>query len=197
MAGSMAYASVAVTLDTAIRRKGLALEVNELLAEIDRLQVIDVREQDEWEAGHVRGALHIPLDEVASERHSVDRDKPVVTVCRTGARSSAAADLLREVGVDAHSLEGGLRAWAAAGQPLVDSTGAQGFVLEETGREDSVSPEFKDLQGNLIEVAYGLQERFGNREPTDAEARAFMREWLQGKGTPEEEIEKILDDDSV
>ncbi|MBW3591306.1 MAG: rhodanese-like domain-containing protein [Actinobacteria bacterium] len=172
------------------------MEVKELLAEIDRLQVVDVREQDEWEAGHVRGALHLPLDEVASERHSVDWDKPVVTVCRTGARSSAAADLLREVGVDAYSLNGGLRAWAAAGQPLVDSTGAQGRVLEETGR-DSGSPEFKDLQGNLIEVAYGLQERFGNREPTDAEARIFMRVWLLAKGTPEEEIEKILDDDSV
>lgn len=173
------------------------MKVNELLAEIDRLQVIDVREQDEWETGHMRGALHLPLDEVASERHSVDRDKPVVTVCRTGARSSAAADLLRAVGVDAHSLEGGLRAWAFAGQPLVDSKGAQGWVLEESEKADLGSPEFKDLQGNLIEVAYGLQERFGNREPTDAEARTFMREWLQGKGTPEEEIEQILGGDSV
>lgn len=171
------------------------VEVKELLEIIDQVRLIDVRQDDEWSAGHIDGAVHIPLDKVSSERHLMNADQPVVTVCRTGVRSEAAADLLCETGIDAQSLDGGLRAWVAAGRTLVDSAEGEGSVLEEGGEPDSMPPEFLQLQGNLVEVAYGLQERFGNRAPTDAEARTFMREWLQKKGTSEQDIEKILDDD--
>lgn len=172
----------------------LALNVEQLKEVVDRVQVVDVRQDDEWSAGHLERAVHIPLDRLAAERHFVDRSRPVVTVCRTGVRSQTAAELLREAGIDAESLDGGLRAWVDAGHRLVDSAGADGSVLEEVPGE-SMPPEFVELQGNLIEVAYGLQERFGNREPTDAEARSFMREWLEDKGTPPERIDKILGDD--
>lgn len=172
----------------------MALNVEQLKEIVGRVQVIDVRQDDEWSAGHLETAVHIPLDKVTVERHSVDRSRPVVTVCRTGVRSQTAAELLCEVGVEAESLDGGLRAWVDAGHRLVDSAGAEGSVLEEDAGE-SMPPEYLELQGNLIEVAYGLQERFGNREPTDAEARSFMREWLEDKGTPPERIDKILGDD--
>ena len=93
-------------------------------------QVIDVREQAEWDAGHIEGAIHVPLGEVMAgkEEGRIDRSKPVVVVCRSGNRSELATLMLQARGVEATNLEAGTEGWAAAGLPLVDSSGRPGRV---------------------------------------------------------------------
>lgn len=87
---------------------------------------IDVREPREWEAGHVDGSLWIPLGELQARAGELPRDRPLVIVCRSGARSGYAADALVAAGYDASNLAGGLHAWAAAALPL---TPDGGYVL--------------------------------------------------------------------
>ncbi|HXD69387.1 MAG TPA: rhodanese-like domain-containing protein [Gaiellales bacterium] len=84
---------------------------------------VDVREPEEWQAGHVDGSLWIPLGELQSRAGELPRDRPLVIVCRSGARSGYAADALVAAGYDASNLAGGLHAWAAAALPLVPSGG--------------------------------------------------------------------------
>jgi rhodanese-related sulfurtransferase len=81
--------------------------------------VIDVREQDEWDAGHMAEATLLPLGELEERRHELDRESPLVIVCRSGRRSLIAADYLRRLGFpEARSLAGGMIAWAGTGQPV-------------------------------------------------------------------------------
>ena len=82
------------------------------------VQLVDVREDYEWEAGRLAGARHIELERVASEAPTIDREKPVVFYCRVGARSGMAANAFRRAGYDAYSMDGGITAWDAAGLPL-------------------------------------------------------------------------------
>jgi rhodanese-related sulfurtransferase len=80
--------------------------------------VVDVRRDWEWEAGHLDGALHVEVNELTSNAAQIPRDRPVVFVCRGGSRSAMAAEAFRQSGWDAYHVEGGLRAWVAAGLPL-------------------------------------------------------------------------------
>jgi rhodanese-related sulfurtransferase len=91
--------------------------VAEMLASGD-VQLIDVREPYEWEAGRVANARHILFDQLPALAETIDRDRPVVFVCRGGSRSGMAADAFRQSGFDAHNMEGGLRAWADRGLPV-------------------------------------------------------------------------------
>src|SRR3954452_16391397 len=86
--------------------------VADLLAE-DAIQLVDVREPHEREAGHVGGSRHVPLAELTAAAPSIDPARPVVFVCRVGARSAMAAWSFARAGYDAHNLEGGLIAWEA------------------------------------------------------------------------------------
>jgi rhodanese-related sulfurtransferase len=86
---------------------------------IDRLQLIDVREADEWRAGHITAAHHIPMDQLPDRLEEIDRERPIVTVCRSGSRSGKMAELLREHGYDADNMDGGMQAWDEAGLPYV------------------------------------------------------------------------------
>ncbi len=79
--------------------------------------MFDVREDEEWAAGRIEGAVHIPLGQLTSRMTELDPAVPVVTVCRSGARSSQAAQLLHDQGRPAHDLEGGMTAWAQAASP--------------------------------------------------------------------------------
>jgi rhodanese-related sulfurtransferase len=79
--------------------------------------LVDVRTSEEWAEGHLPGAIHIPLPEL-QERAAEISDGPVVFYCRTGDRSSMAAEAFRVSGRDAASLAGGLEAWQADGRPL-------------------------------------------------------------------------------
>ena len=96
--------------------------------------VLDVREDDEWAAGHIDGARHIPMGELPARFADVGdlSDKAptgeLVVVCRSGNRSARVVDWLARNGVDAVNLAGGLRAWAAAGRPMVSETGGEPFV---------------------------------------------------------------------
>ena len=92
--------------------------------EAGEIQLIDVREDYEWEAGRMPGARHIELNQVAAQAGSIDREKPVVFYCRVGARSAMAADAFRRGGYDAYSLAGGLEAWAGQGKPLEPDGGS-------------------------------------------------------------------------
>jgi rhodanese-related sulfurtransferase len=91
--------------------------VAELLRD-DEIQLVDVREDYEREAGHVAGSLHLPLAELTAAAPTIDPGRPIVFVCRVGARSSMAAWSFARAGYNAHNLEGGMLAWAAAGLPL-------------------------------------------------------------------------------
>jgi rhodanese-related sulfurtransferase len=82
------------------------------------LQVVDVREGYEREAGHIGGSRHIPLVELSSRAGEIERDRPVVFYCRVGARSDMAAQALRAAGVQALSMRGGLLRWASENRPL-------------------------------------------------------------------------------
>jgi rhodanese-related sulfurtransferase len=84
----------------------------------DQPTVLDVREDWEWEAGHVAGSVHIPLGELGARVGELSADRPIVVVCRSGVRSQMAADAMSEAGWDAANLAGGLIAWHAAGLPL-------------------------------------------------------------------------------
>ena len=90
--------------------------------------VLDVREDDEWEAGHIAGSTHVPLSELMARVDEVPATDPLVVVCRVGARSAQVAAWLRGQGRDAVNLAGGLESWAAAGRQLVTDSGAAGTV---------------------------------------------------------------------
>jgi rhodanese-related sulfurtransferase len=86
-------------------------------------QVIDVREPYEREAGRAAGTVHIELSELAGRASEIDHDRPVIFVCRTGARSLMAAQAFARAGFDARSMAGGLEQWAAEGRPLEPEDG--------------------------------------------------------------------------
>ncbi len=82
------------------------------------LQVIDVREPYERQAGHIAGSRHIALGELSAQATTVSREHPVVFYCRVGARSEMAAQAFRTAGYEAYSMRGGLVRWVQEGQPL-------------------------------------------------------------------------------
>lgn len=84
----------------------------------DEVQFLDVREPHEWEAGHIAGATHLPMQELRGRISEVDEDRPVVCVCRTGQRSAMVTQALRRAGYEAENLEGGMIAWAAEDLPF-------------------------------------------------------------------------------
>ncbi len=86
-------------------------------------QLIDVREDHEWDAGRIAGARHVGLQDVAAQAATIDRERPVVFYCRVGGRSAMAADAFRKAGYDAYSLDGGLEEWAGGGRPLEPEDG--------------------------------------------------------------------------
>ena len=80
--------------------------------------LVDVREPWEWEAGRVAGSLHVPMGELGARFGELPDDRPLVVVCRSGARSDAVAAALRDTGRPALNLVGGLQLWSAQGLPL-------------------------------------------------------------------------------
>jgi len=92
-------------------------QVAELL-EQGEIQLIDVRQPEEREAGRIAGDRFIELSKLAAEVDTVDRDRPVVFYCRSGSRSAMASEAFRGAGFDAYNMLGGLLEWDAAGLPL-------------------------------------------------------------------------------
>jgi rhodanese-related sulfurtransferase len=87
------------------------------------IQLVDVRETYERDAGHIDGSRHIELERLASQAETLDRDTPVIFYCRLGARSGMAANAFRRAGFEAYSMVGGLSAWDAQGLPLAPEGG--------------------------------------------------------------------------
>lgn len=85
--------------------------------------LLDVREHDEWDAGHVPGAVHIPLGELGARYTELDRDRPLYVICRSGNRSARAAQALAGAGWDASNVSDGMRGWQAAGLPMTSESG--------------------------------------------------------------------------
>src|SRR3712207_5469471 len=104
---------------------GLEIEPEELDERLrtGAVQLVDVREAYEVEAGRIEGARHIELERLASQADTIDRDRPVLFYCRLGARSGMAANAFRRAGYQAYSLTGGLEAWHARGLPLEPADG--------------------------------------------------------------------------
>jgi rhodanese-related sulfurtransferase len=90
--------------------------------------LLDVREDDEWAAGHAEGALHIPMGEVVERIGEVPEGR-VHVVCKAGGRSAQVTQYLIAQGVDAVNVDGGMLDWAASGRPVIVDSGAQGHVL--------------------------------------------------------------------
>ncbi|MGW7572707.1 rhodanese-like domain-containing protein [Streptomyces sp. NPDC054765] len=95
--------------------------------------LLDVREDDEWEAGHAEGALHIPMSEFVARYGELTEAAPeggkVYVLCRVGGRSAQVAQYLVQQGIDAVNVEGGMQAWEAAGRPVSDGKGGPGAVV--------------------------------------------------------------------
>lgn len=156
-----------------------------LVSRKEPVQVLDVREPDEWDAGHLETAIHIPLAELEERIGELEPGLPVLAVCRTGVRSAKAVDLLSAKGFDAESIEGGTEGLAEAGVTLVDGAGNPVSTEEQ-------DPELAGLQDSMIAVVFAMQERFGDRERTEAEEIEFMRDYLAEKGKTPEEIAAIM-----
>ena len=92
------------------------------------LQVLDVRENDEWAAGHVEGARHIPLGQLPARVGELDRERPVVTVCRSGGRAGQAAELLTSQRLTAQVMDGGMQQWERERLPITTPDGRPGSV---------------------------------------------------------------------
>lgn len=91
--------------------------------------VLDVREQEEWDAGHIDGSLHIPMDQVPERADQIPTDRMIACVCRSGSRSDLVARYLNREGRRAENLDGGLQAWRQGSNPLVTDDGRPGTVV--------------------------------------------------------------------
>ena len=85
----------------------------------DSTFVLDVRTQEEWEEFHAPNTTLIPLDELPDRVNELPVDQPILVVCRSGNRSQAGRDILKQAGFNATSMTGGLNEWRASGYPVV------------------------------------------------------------------------------
>jgi rhodanese-related sulfurtransferase len=98
----------------------------ERVAEMQRegsIQLVDIREPYEWEAGRIPGARFLTATELMAQAETLPRDTPVVFYCRVGGRSAMAANAFRRAGYDAYTMRGGLVEWAAKELPLEPDDG--------------------------------------------------------------------------
>jgi rhodanese-related sulfurtransferase len=90
--------------------------------------LLDVREDDEWTAGHAPEAIHVRLGDLNERGGEIPRDREVYVICRSGARSAYATQALTGAGWNAINVADGMTGWAVAGKPMVSETGAEPFV---------------------------------------------------------------------
>lgn len=98
----------------------------------DGVVLLDVREDDEWRAGHAPQAVHVPMGQVPQRLEEIVAafpDPPVHVVCRSGLRSAQITAYLAARGLDAVNVEGGMESWLADGRPLVAETSASPTVI--------------------------------------------------------------------
>jgi hydroxyacylglutathione hydrolase len=104
---------------TSWREEGLPVErierirPRELRERADGMQILDVRDQSEWDAGHIEGSVHAPYYEIHDVPDGIDPRRPVAVICSSGQRAASAASLLRRQGAEQvlHVVDGGVRAY--------------------------------------------------------------------------------------
>ncbi len=109
-------------LFAASRQESAAIGVDEARRRLDAGEalLVDVREPDEWRAGHVAGATHIPLGSIASRASALPKDREILVICRTGNRSAMAQERLAQAGLRiVTNVEGGMTAWVEQGYPVI------------------------------------------------------------------------------
>jgi rhodanese-related sulfurtransferase len=102
--------------------------VQDVYDHISEVQLVDVREDYEWVAGRIDGAVHLQLNLLMNGAGEFDKGRPVVAVCRSGNRSELATLMLRARGYEAYNLEGGVEEWDRQHLPLITSDGSPGRV---------------------------------------------------------------------
>ncbi|WP_285496095.1 rhodanese-like domain-containing protein [Actinomadura sp. NBRC 104425] len=90
--------------------------------------LLDVREQDEWDAGHAPQAVHIPMGELSDRAAEVPRDRDVYVICRSGMRSAQVTIALNNAGWLAKNVDGGMKRWAEVGRPMVAAGDGPAYV---------------------------------------------------------------------
>ncbi|GHG59065.1 rhodanese-like domain-containing protein [Streptomyces griseocarneus] len=95
--------------------------------------LLDVREDDEWQAGHAEGALHIPMSDFVARFGELTEKAPeggrINVICRSGGRSAQVTAYLVQQGMDAANVDGGMQTWEAVGRPVVAGDGTPGTVI--------------------------------------------------------------------
>jgi rhodanese-related sulfurtransferase len=100
-----------------------SVTVSDLAAELPAGALLDVREADEWDAGHAPNATHIPMSELAGRLDDLPQADSLYVICRSGGRSARVTAYLNANGWDAVNVDGGMQAWSAAGRPMVCADG--------------------------------------------------------------------------
>jgi rhodanese-related sulfurtransferase len=90
--------------------------------------LLDVREDDEWAAGHAPGAVHVRLRDLGARFGELPDDREVYVICRIGSRSAYAAQALAGAGLNAINVADGMAGWAVIGRPMVSENGAEPYV---------------------------------------------------------------------
>ncbi len=106
------------------------VEIDDVAAALSAGRVVlDVREDEEWQAGHIAGAVHVPMHEVPARVAEFTRsDEPLLVICKVGGRSAQVTAWLRAQGHDASNVEGGMLAWAVAHRPMVSEDGSTPYI---------------------------------------------------------------------
>jgi rhodanese-related sulfurtransferase len=90
--------------------------------------LLDVREHDEWAAGHAPDAVHVRLGELGGRTGELPRDREVYVICRSGTRSAYAVQALTAGGLNAVNVADGMTGWAVAGRPMISEDGTEPHV---------------------------------------------------------------------
>ncbi|MDQ2749639.1 MAG: rhodanese-like domain-containing protein [Actinomycetota bacterium] len=90
--------------------------------------LLDCREHGEWSAGHIGGAVHIPMNEIPIRSSELSPHEQIVVVCKVGSRSAHVTGWLNRNGYDAVNLDGGMLAWATSGRPMITDDGSTPHV---------------------------------------------------------------------
>jgi rhodanese-related sulfurtransferase len=91
--------------------------------------MLDVRELDEWSAGHAPSARHVPMSELPGRMSEVPSDEPLYVVCRSGGRSARVVAYLAQQGYPAVNVDGGMQDWAASGRSVVTDDGSAPRII--------------------------------------------------------------------
>jgi len=86
--------------------------VQERMKRKENVVILDVRESEEWESGHIPGAKHIPLGQIARALNEMDQKQETIVVCRSGNRSGQACDFLSSMGYNVINMPGGMSKWS-------------------------------------------------------------------------------------